>query len=112
MPTFTAAETSNPASLNTDDGRAPILDVLSALAYLAQKETFHRNPVRSLFKSYGATALSYQLFKLRDRRYLDLELVMGIATREDVRRRASVWVPRNLRGDGNHFSTLEFRKVS
>jgi len=89
----------------------PILDVLSMLAFRRQSDGFHRNPTRSAFASYGQTIFAYQLHKLTERRTGDLELVLGIATREDVKARASLWVPRNARGDGNHYSTLGFRKV-
>ena len=100
------------AGHSSPQGAVPILDVLNALAFMNQKAAFRRNPVRSAFRSYGATALSYQLFQQRERRFGNQELVMGIATREDVRSKASLWVPRNLRGDGNHFATIEFREVS
>ena len=99
------------AGNSSPQGALPILDVLHALAFINQKDAFRRNPVRSAFRSYSATALSYQLFLQRERRFDDQELVMGIATREDVRSKSSLWVPRNLRGDGNHFATMEFRKV-
>jgi hypothetical protein len=89
----------------------PILEVLSMLAYRRQSGNFHRNPTKAAFSTFGQTAFSYQLHMLTERRTGDLELVLGIATREDVKKKASLWVPRNARGDGNHFSTLGFRKV-
>lgn len=92
-------------------GPEPILEVLSALSFLRQSASFHRNPVRSAFDSYGQTRFSFQLFKLAARRHEDLELALGIATRDDVKRKASLWVPRNLKGAGNHYSTLEFRRA-
>lgn len=89
----------------------PILDVLSMLAYQRQSKRFHHNPTKAAFSTFGRTMFSFQLYKLTDRRVGDLELVLGIATREDVKAKASLWVPRNARGDGNHYSTLGFRKV-
>jgi hypothetical protein len=92
-------------------GPLPILDVLATLSFLVQSDRFRRNPVRQTFLPFGQVRLSYQLFRLASRRIGDEELAMGIATREDVKKQASLWVPRNLKGEGNHYSTLEFRRV-
>lgn len=95
----------------TTPGPQPILDVLSALSFRKQSQRFHRNPVRSAFQSYGQAQFSYQLFKLGARTFDKHSLSLGIATRDDVKQRSSLWVPRNLKGAGNHYATLEFRST-
>jgi hypothetical protein len=93
-----------------DGGNAPILSVLAELCFARQTPQFLRNPVRSAFAPYGQTALSYQLFTLRSRRVGDQELTLGIATREEVKSRSSLWVPRNRNGEGVHYASLGFRR--
>jgi hypothetical protein len=89
----------------------PILDALAELCFLRQDRRFFRNPLRGNFTSYGQAAFSYQLFKLKTRLLGGEELMLGVATREDVKNRESLWVPRNLRGEGVHYSKLGFRRM-
>jgi hypothetical protein len=90
----------------------PILDALAELSFLRQDRKFFRNPLRGNFTSYGQAAFSYQLFKLKTRLVGNEELLLGIATREDVKNRESLWVPKNLRGEGVHYSKLGFRRMN
>jgi hypothetical protein len=97
-------------ALPGDEPRCPILEVLAELAFLRQDPKFYRHPTRSNFATYDQTHLSYQLFRLQERRCRNWELSLGIATRDEVKDRESLWIPRNLRGEGVHYSTLSFRK--
>lgn len=92
-------------------GPLPILEVLAELCFVRQNDRFRRNPVRAAFQPYGQVSFSYQL--LRQGRTDDetRELVLGIATREDVKRKESLWIPRKQSGLGTHYSTLTFRRA-
>lgn len=99
------------AGTTDEEARIPILNVLAELCFLRQSEKFLRNPVRSTFTPYGQVSFAHQLFTLAQRRHENKELVLGVATREDVKNRKSLWVPRNRKGEGVHYSTVTFRKV-
>lgn len=92
-------------------GALPILEVMTELCFVRQSGRFRRNPVRASFKPYGQVSFSYQLFRQGRAEEGELELTLGIATREDVKKKESLWVPRNLRGLGTHYSTLGFRRL-
>ena len=107
---YQAWETANFRRRCSGDARAPILAVLADLCFLRQSSRFLRNPGRSSFAPFGQVELAYQLFWLSNRSLDQEELVLGVATREDVKNRQSLWVPRNLKGDGVHYSTMGFRR--
>jgi len=92
-------------------GPLPVLEVLSELCFLRQTDRFRRNPIKAAFTPYGQVSFSYQLFLLEERESAGGELTLGIATREDVKNKESLWVPRNLKGLGTHYSTLGFRRT-
>jgi len=92
-----------------DDARMPILDVMVQTCFLKQSDQFFRNPVKAAFAAYGQVSFAQQLFTLAQREHEGRELVLGIATREDVKHKQSLWVPRNRKGEGVHYSTLSFR---
>lgn len=89
----------------------PILDVLAELCFVRQNDRFRRNPVRAAFQPYGQVSFSYQLFRQGRGDDDSRELVLGIATREDVKKKESLWVPRRQGGLGTHYSTLGFRRA-
>jgi len=93
-----------------EPGNVPILDVLLELCFQRQGAQFKRNPVKASFAPYAQINLSYQLFLLRTRRIGDLDLTLGIATRDEVKSKASIWVPRNVDGEGVHYASLGFRR--
>ncbi len=89
----------------------PILEVLAELCFVRQDDRFRRNPIRAAFQPYGQVSFSYQLYQQGRGDDDTRELVLGIATREDVKKKDSLWVPRRQSGLGTHYSTLGFRRA-
>lgn len=88
-----------------------IIDWLSEIAWHKQEKKFFADPRKEHFKSYGRTQLSYDLFRLRPREYRTYELRLGVASREQTKKKDdNLWIPRNSKGDGTHFAFVSFRK--
>jgi hypothetical protein len=84
---------------------------LSEIAWHKQDKKFLADPRKEHFKSYGRTQLSYDLFRLKHREYGGYELRLGVASREQTKKKDNnLWIPRSLKGDGTHFSLVCFHK--
>ena len=95
----------------SSQGPLPIIEVLTELCFARQTDRFRRNPVRVAFQPYGQVSFSYQLLRQGRRSDEARELVLGIATREDVKKKESLWIPRKQGGLGTHYSTLTYRRA-
>jgi ElaB/YqjD/DUF883 family membrane-anchored ribosome-binding protein len=95
----------------SSQGPLPILEVLAELCFARQTDRFRRNPVRAAFQPYGQVSFSYQLQRQGRTEDEAQELVLGIATREDVKKKESLWIPRKQGGLGTHYSTLTYRRA-
>lgn len=98
-----------------DGDRAPIIKVLSELAYLLQEPRFHRDPRREHYKSYSRADFSYDLFRVRHSEAGNLfkqELRLVVATRAHTTRRPDfLWVPDDETGNGTVYSHLQFEEA-
>jgi len=93
--------------------RVPILTVLVELCFLLQDRRFFTDPRRENFKSYSRGQFSYDLFRLHQRRFLDRELALVIATRAyTAKRQDFLWIPSDEQGEGAVYSHLYFKEVS
>jgi hypothetical protein len=89
----------------------PIIYWLSEIAWHKQEKKFLADPRKELFKSYGRTQLSYDLFCLKNRVHDSYELRLGVASREQTKKKDdNLWIPRSLKGDGTHFGLVCFHK--
>ena len=97
---------------------APIIDVLTELAYLLQSTRFFQDPRQENYQGYGRADFSYDLFLLRqsllssaraEGHCVDKRLDLIVATRTHTRRRRDfLWVPDNESGRGTTYSHLQF----
>ena len=92
---------------------APIIDVLTELAYLLQSTRFFQDPRQENYQGYGRADFSYDLFLLRQSllssECIDKRLHLIVATRTHTRRRKDfLWVPDNESGRGTTYSHLQF----
>jgi len=91
---------------------APIIEVLSNLAFLIQTRQFKVDPVKEHYRGYGRVFFSYDLYRLKRRRIENLELNLVTATRAYTRSRTGfLWIPSNEKGDGSYISHIKFREV-
>lgn len=92
--------------------RAPIVDVLMHLSLLLQDRKFQADPRREHFRGYSRAHFAYDLYRLRQRRLLDQELVLGTATRAYTgNRRDFIWVPSDQSGNGTVYAHVIFRQA-
>lgn len=92
---------------------APIIDVLTELAYLLQSTRFFQDPRQENYQGYSRADFSYDLFLLRQSllssECIDKRLHLIVATRTHTRRRKDfLWVPDNESGRGTTYSHLQF----
>lgn len=88
-----------------------IIHWLGEIAWQKQDKRFVADPRKEHFKSYGRTQLSYDLFCLKQREYGPYELRLGVASREQTKKKDdNLWIPRSFKGDGTHFAFVCFRK--
>jgi hypothetical protein len=88
----------------------PLIAWLGEIAWSKQDRKFLADPRREHFKSYGRTQLSYDLSRLKQRKYGPYELRLMVASREQTKKREdNLWIPTTARGDGTHFSSISFR---
>ena len=94
------------------DGRAPILDVLVELNFVAQGEAFRADPSARAFQPVTRHAFAWSLHRLRAARRMAVEgrrLVLHTAVYDDTRaRRDHLWVPDDERGGGTRVARLSF----
>jgi len=98
----------------TDDGRpVPLTRVMAELAFSRQSAAFLADPVRDRFTPYSRVQFSYDLFRLRERTLDGEELRLTIATREQTRQAGGhLWIPTSAAGQGTHYASLSFRRIS
>ncbi|HLG42182.1 MAG TPA: hypothetical protein VI643_02370 [Planctomycetota bacterium] len=90
--------------------QAPILDVLREFVWSIQSKKFQADPRRENFTTYSRVNLSYQLFKLVNRRFGHRTFELIPATSEQAARKEShLWVPTNDAGDGTSHAFVAFR---
>jgi len=89
----------------------PIIDWLSEITWIKQDRRFFHDPKKEYFREYGRVQLSYDLYRLKTREYGPFELRLGIASREQTKKRGdNLWIPNNRRGEGTHFAYVSFKK--
>ncbi len=93
---------------------APIIHVLSELAYLLQTQRFHQDPRKENYKSYSRADFSYDLYRIRKYQSIiqsPVKLHLKVATRRHTRHRTGfLWVPDKESGKGTAYSHLTVRE--
>ncbi|MCD4818370.1 MAG: hypothetical protein K8S23_06740 [Candidatus Cloacimonetes bacterium] len=91
--------------------RVSISDVLFEYTLLIQKKTFNINPTKSNFTGYERSFFSYDLFRLKQRKFGDSELNLVTATRSFTHRKADfLWIPSDEKGEGDYISHIIFKE--
>ncbi|HGE71294.1 TPA: hypothetical protein ENX78_10695 [Candidatus Poribacteria bacterium] len=86
---------------------APIIAVLTELAYLLQDSRFRQDPRKENYRSYSRADFSYDIYKFRQIKGLRLK----VATRDHTKKRMDfLWVPDNESGEGTTYSHLYFEE--
>lgn len=89
-----------------------IIQWLGEITWDRQDKKFLSDPRREYFKNYGRTQLSFDLSCLKQREYGSYQLRLGIASREQTKKKEdNLWIPTNRKGDGTHFSSICFREI-
>ena len=92
--------------------RAPIVEVLAHVSLLLQDRKFQADPRREHFRGYSRAHFAYDLYRLKQRRLLDRELVLGTATRAfTANRRDFIWVPTDQSGNGTVYAHVLFKSA-
>jgi len=92
--------------------KAPIIRVLSEMAWLLQDKSFLLNPKKENYKSYDRVKFSFDLFRLGSKPVNGFRTVLITATRSQAKRRRScLWVPRDLNGNGSVYAFLRVEEV-
>jgi len=87
----------------------PIVAVMQEIAFLNQKRSFRIDPKKENFTSYGRVRFSYDLARLKTRRFEDKELRLVISSMEQTKKEeTSLWVPKIPQGDGTHYAFVVF----
>lgn len=88
----------------------PIVKVL--LRYIELSQNFQEKSSVRNFARYGRVLFSYDLFRLRERKFKNYELELVTATRAYTRRKMDyLWIPADEKGNGVCVSHLRFRKT-
>ena len=83
--------------------KAPIVKVLSEMAFARQGDGFRRDPRRGAFSDYGRVQFSHDLGRLRTRTVDGSELALTVATRDQTKKASDhLWVA------GTHYAYLSF----
>ena len=89
----------------------PIGGVMQQMSFLKQKRSFCIDPKKENFTSYGRVKFSYDLARLKTRRFGDKELRLVVASLEQTKKaETSLWVPKIPQGDGTHYASVVFVK--
>lgn len=92
---------------------APILKVLVEFVFSGQDRSFSVDPRKENFKGYGRAYFSYDIYRLKKRRFLNKELSLVPATRAKTGKREDfLWVPSDDKGNGDRCAYLFFREVT
>ena len=87
----------------------PIVAVMQEIAFMKQKRSFRMDPKKENFASYGRVRFSYDLARLKTRRFGNKELHLVIASMEQTKKEeTSLWVPKIPQGDGTHYAFAVF----
>lgn len=87
----------------------PIGAVMQEIAFLKQKRSFYIDPKKENFTSYGRVKFSYDLARLKIRRFEKKELRLVVASMEQTKKEeTSLWVPKIPQGDGTHYAFVVF----
>ena len=87
----------------------PIAAVMQEIAFMKQKRSFRMDPKKENFTSYGRVVFSYDLARLKTRRFGNKELRLVIASMEQTKKEGtSLWVPKIPQGDGTHYAFVVF----
>ncbi len=93
---------------------APIIAVLSEMAYLLQSPRFFQDPKKENYQSYDRVSFSYDLFRLRQfqaKENIIAKLKLTVATRAYSKKRSDfLWVPDDEQGKGTIYSFLSFKE--
>jgi len=82
---------------------------MQEMSFLKQKRSFRIDPKKENFTSYGRVKFSYDLAKLKTRRFGDKELRLVVASLEQTKKEeTSLWVPKIPQGDGTHYASVVF----
>ena len=87
----------------------PIGAVMQEIAFLKQKRSFCIDPKKENFTSYGRVKFSYDLARLKIRRFEKKELRLVVASMEQTKKEeTSLWVPKIPQGGGTHYAFVVF----
>ena len=87
----------------------PIGAVMQEIAFLKQKRSFCIDPKKENFTSYGRVKFSYDLARLKIRRFEKKELRLVVASMEQTKKEeTSLWVPKIPHGGGTHYAFVIF----
>lgn len=93
------------------DDQAEIISVLDELVFLQQDNRFLANPAKENFKEYTRAFFSYDLFRLKDRRFENKLLTISTAARLQTKNRSGfLWLPTNTAGVGSYYGFISFRE--
>jgi len=91
--------------------QVPIIDLLLDYIFNIQSNRYKANPRREFYTDYPRYLFSYDLYRLRKRKYQNYELTLIIATRAYTKKQSDfLWIPTNDKGDGNYISHIKFRE--
>ena len=87
----------------------PIVGVMQEIAFMKQKRSFRIDPKKENFTSYGRVKFSYDLARLKTRRFGSKELRLVVASMEQTKKEGtSLWVPKIPQGGGTHYAFVVF----
>ena len=87
----------------------PIGAVMQEMAFLRQKPSFRIDPKKENFASYGRVKFSYDLARLKIKRFEEKGLRLVVASMEQTKKEeTSLWVPNIPHGDGTHYAFVVF----
>lgn len=87
----------------------PIGAIMQEIAFLKQKRSFCIDPKKENFISYGRVKFSYDLARLKVRRFEKKEFRLVVASMEQTKKEeTSLWVPKIPQGSGTHYAFAVF----
>lgn len=92
--------------------QVPVIEILLDYISLIQNNRYKINPRKEFYTDYPRYFFSYDLYRLKKRKYQNYELTPIIATRAYTKKQADfIWIPTNEKGDGNYISHIKFREI-
>lgn len=90
-----------------------VIDLLLDYIFLIQNNKYKANPRKEFYTDYPRYLFSYDLYRLKRRKYKNFELTPIIATRAYTKKQSDfIWIPTNEKGDGNYISHFKFREIN